>query len=288
MQAVRTNVLGTENVLEAAIAAGVQRVVCLSTDKAVYPINAMGISKALMEKVMVAKSRLIDASRTVLAATRYGNVMASRGSVIPLFLRQMQEGKPITLTDPGMTRFLMSLEESVDLGERLLDQALHAFHHHVGEISARQWQHIAHQLNLGGRDELLVEIGTGKRQALEVARQLLRIDEAAGALTNLGAITVHDREGGAIEYASCCQPVPGDPIIGLIDRGRGLVVHTHDCAAVRRKRRRTDASRWVDVEWDAQMAGLFTVTVRVTAAHKPGVLATLARAPFERARAAAR
>jgi GTP pyrophosphokinase len=110
---------------------------------------------------------------------------------------------------------------------------------------------------------------------------LLRIEEAAGALTNLGAITVHDREGGAIEYASCCQPVPGDPIIGLIDRGRGLVVHTHDCAAVRRKRRRTDASRWVDVEWDAQMAGLFTVTVRVTAAHKPGVLATLARAIAE-------
>ena len=122
MEAVRTNVLGAENVLRASIANGVERCVVLSTDKAVYPINAMGISKAMMEKVMVAKSRLIDASRTVLAATRYGNVMASRGSVIPLFLRQMQEGKPITLTDPGMTRFLMSLEESVDL-------VLYAFEH---------------------------------------------------------------------------------------------------------------------------------------------------------------
>ncbi len=122
MEAVRTNVLGAENVLRAAIANGVERCVVLSTDKAVYPINAMGISKAMMEKVMVAKSRLIDTSRTVLSATRYGNVMASRGSVIPLFLKQMQEGKPITLTDPGMTRFLMSLEESVDL-------VLYAFEH---------------------------------------------------------------------------------------------------------------------------------------------------------------
>ncbi|MFZ4553064.1 MAG: RelA/SpoT family protein [Burkholderiales bacterium] len=206
-------------------------------------------------------------------------VTAATASPNPRWLSFVVSGK----ARQHIRHFLRTLkfEESVDLGERLLDQALHAFHHHVGEISARQWQHIAHQLNLGGRDELLVEIGTGKRQALEVARQLLRIDEAAGALTNLGAITVHDREGGAIEYASCCQPVPGDPIIGLIDRGRGLVVHTHDCAAVRRKRRRTDASRWVDVEWDAQMAGLFTVTVRVTAAHKPGVLATLARAIAE-------
>ena len=115
MEALRTNVQGAENVMRAAIANEVKRCVVLSTDKAVYPINAMGISKALMEKVMVAKSRLCDPGKTVLSATRYGNVMASRGSVIPLFLGQLQAGKPLTITDPNMTRFLMSLDESVDL-----------------------------------------------------------------------------------------------------------------------------------------------------------------------------
>ena len=113
MEALRTNVQGAENVMRAAIANEVERCVMLSTDKAVYPINAMGISKAMMEKVMVAKSRL--SGKTVLSATRYGNVMASRGSVIPLFLGQLQAGKPLTITDPNMTRFLMSLDESVDL-----------------------------------------------------------------------------------------------------------------------------------------------------------------------------
>ncbi len=120
MEAVRTNVLGTENVLNAAIARRVSRVVVLSTDKAVYPINAMGISKAMAEKLMVAKSRTIPAGGTVLCATRYGNVMASRGSVIPLFVDQLRSGEPLTVTDPEMTRFLMSLEDSVDL-------VLHAF-----------------------------------------------------------------------------------------------------------------------------------------------------------------
>lgn len=115
MQAVMTNVMGTENVLEAAIAAGVQRVVCLSTDKAVYPINAMGISKAMMEKVMVATSRNLEGSGTVICGTRYGNVMASRGSVIPLFVDQVLADKPITITDPSMTRFMMTLEDAVDL-----------------------------------------------------------------------------------------------------------------------------------------------------------------------------
>jgi UDP-N-acetylglucosamine 4,6-dehydratase len=122
MEAVRTNVLGAENVMRAAIANEVKRCVVLSTDKAVYPINAMGISKAMMEKLMVAKSRLCDPGKTVLSATRYGNVMASRGSVIPLFLLQLQQGKPLTITDPNMTRFLMSLEEAVNL-------VLYAFEH---------------------------------------------------------------------------------------------------------------------------------------------------------------
>jgi UDP-N-acetylglucosamine 4,6-dehydratase/5-epimerase len=115
MEAVRTNVLGAENVLNAALANRVERVIVLSTDKAVYPINAMGLSKAMMEKLMVAKARLFADSTTVLCATRYGNVMASRGSVIPLFAQQIKTGKAITLTDPTMTRFLMSLEDSVDL-----------------------------------------------------------------------------------------------------------------------------------------------------------------------------
>lgn len=115
MEAVKTNVIGTENVLRAATECGVRRVVVLSTDKAVYPINAMGISKAMAEKVMVASSRTQRPSETVFCATRYGNVMASRGSVIPLFVSQIKSGKPITVTDPNMTRFLMSLEDAVDL-----------------------------------------------------------------------------------------------------------------------------------------------------------------------------
>jgi len=115
MEAVKTNVIGAENVIRAAIRHEVSKVVVLSTDKAVYPINAMGLSKAMMEKVMVANSRLCDPGKTVLCATRYGNVMASRGSVIPLFLHQIKTGQALTLTDPNMTRFLMSLEESVDL-----------------------------------------------------------------------------------------------------------------------------------------------------------------------------
>jgi len=115
MEAVRTNVLGAENVLNAAIAANVKRVVVLSTDKAVYPINAMGISKAMMEKIAVAKSRGQPADATVICATRYGNVMASRGSVIPLFVSQLKQGKQLTITDPNMTRFMMSLDDSVDL-----------------------------------------------------------------------------------------------------------------------------------------------------------------------------
>tara|TARA_R100001143_G_scaffold7809_1_gene10036 strand:- start:736 stop:1770 length:1035 start_codon:yes stop_codon:yes gene_type:complete len=122
MEAVKTNVLGTENLLEAAIQNGVKRVVCLSTDKAVYPINAMGISKAMMEKVMVAKSRNLDDTGTVICGTRYGNVMASRGSVIPLFVDQIRAGKPLSITDPNMTRFMMTLADAVDL-------VLYAFEH---------------------------------------------------------------------------------------------------------------------------------------------------------------
>ncbi|WKT73383.1 polysaccharide biosynthesis protein [Acinetobacter variabilis] len=122
MEAVKTNVIGTENILEAAIQNHVKRIVCLSTDKAVYPINAMGISKAMMEKVIVAKSRNLEELDTTICCTRYGNVMASRGSVIPLFVDQIRQGKPLTITDPNMTRFMMTLDDAVDL-------VLYAFEH---------------------------------------------------------------------------------------------------------------------------------------------------------------
>jgi len=157
MEAVRTNVLGAENVMRAAVEHGVKRCVVLSTDKAVYPINAMGLSKAMMEKLMVAKSRLCDPGRTVLCATRYGNVMASRGSVIPLFLAQLQQGRELTITDPTMTRFLMSLEESVDL-------VLYAFEHaSQGDIFVQK----ASASSVGDLAEALRQI-TGRSNAVRV------------------------------------------------------------------------------------------------------------------------
>lgn len=122
IEAYKTNVVGTEHVLNAAIAAGVKKVICLSTDKAVYPINAMGISKAMMEKVMIAKSKSVSANETLICGTRYGNVMCSRGSVIPLFIQQIKQEQPLTVTDASMTRYLMSLDEAVEL-------VLYAFHH---------------------------------------------------------------------------------------------------------------------------------------------------------------
>lgn len=122
VEAVKTNVLGTDNVLNAAIQSGVKKVICLSTDKAAYPVNAMGTSKAMMEKVFVAKSRTVDPEKTLICGTRYGNVMCSRGSVIPLFIEQIKEGKPLTVTEPKMTRFIMSLEEAVEL-------VIYAFEH---------------------------------------------------------------------------------------------------------------------------------------------------------------
>jgi UDP-N-acetylglucosamine 4,6-dehydratase len=153
MEAVKTNVIGTENVLKTSTRCGVQRVIVLSTDKAVYPINAMGISKAMAEKVMVAKARLQQANETVFCATRYGNVMASRGSVIPLFVSQLKEGQPLTVTDPNMTRFLMSLEDSVDL-------VLHAFTHgQQGDIFVQK----APASTVGDLAEALKEL-FGKRE----------------------------------------------------------------------------------------------------------------------------
>ena len=180
IQAVRTNVLGTENVLEAAIASGVQRVVCLSTDKAVYPINAMGISKAMMEKVMVAASRNLEGTSTVICGTRYGNVMASRGSVIPLFIEQVRAGKDITVTDPSMTRFMMTLDDAVEL-------VLYAFEHgNNGDIFVQKAPAATVQvltqalLELMGKPEHTVrEIGT--RHGEKLYETLLSREEMACA-----------------------------------------------------------------------------------------------------------
>jgi UDP-N-acetylglucosamine 4,6-dehydratase len=179
MEAVRTNVQGAENVMRAAIANGVARCVVLSTDKAVYPINAMGLSKAMMEKVMVAKARLCDPNRTVLSATRYGNVMASRGSVIPLFLSQLRDGKPLTVTDPAMTRFMMSLEESVAL-------VLYAFEHarpgdlFVQKAPASTVGDLALALReLLGRDNPIKVIGT--RHGEKLYESLVSREEMARA-----------------------------------------------------------------------------------------------------------
>jgi UDP-glucose 4-epimerase len=179
MEAVRTNILGAENVLNAAVACGVQRVIVLSTDKAVYPVNAMGISKAMMEKLMVAKARMRREGETVLCATRYGNVMASRGSVIPLFVRQIKEGKPLTVTDPTMTRFLMSLEDSVDL-------VLHAFEHgRQGDIFVQK----APASTVGDLAQAIKELFAsdapiriiGTRHGEKLYESLLSREEMAGA-----------------------------------------------------------------------------------------------------------
>jgi len=179
MEAVKTNVLGTENMLNAAIARNVERVVVLSTDKAVYPINAMGISKAMMEKLMVAKSRMRSAGETVLCATRYGNVMASRGSVIPLFVSQIKSGKPLTVTDPTMTRFLMSLDDSVDL-------VLHAFEHarqgdiFVQKAPASTVEVLAHALKGLFKANVPVQI-IGTRHGEKLYESLVSREEMAKA-----------------------------------------------------------------------------------------------------------
>lgn len=199
MEAVRTNIIGTENVLEAAIDARVKRVVCLSTDKAVYPINAMGISKAMLEKVMVATSRNLDATDTVICGTRYGNVMASRGSVIPLFVEQALAGQPITITDPAMTRFMMTLEDAVEL-------VLYAFAHgrngdiFVQKAPAATIKVLARAvLALMGRpDHEIREIGT--RHGEKLYESLLTREELAAA-EDLGGYYRIPPDGRDLNYA---------------------------------------------------------------------------------------
>ncbi len=158
IEAVKTNVIGTENVLTAAIEAGVKNIVCLSTDKAAYPVNAMGTSKAMMEKVIVAKSRTVSPEKTKICCTRYGNVMCSRGSVIPLWIDQIKAGNPITITDPSMTRFIMSLDEAVDL-------VLFAFEHgQSGDILVQK----APACTIGTQAEAVCELFGGDKDAIKV------------------------------------------------------------------------------------------------------------------------
>ncbi len=180
LEAVKTNILGTENVIEAAINHGVKRIVCLSTDKAVYPINAMGISKAMMEKIMVAKSRVMAETDSVVCATRYGNVMASRGSVIPLFVDQLVSGKPITITDPQMTRFMMTLEDAIGL-------VMYAFEHgsngdiFVQKAPAATIETLAQaMLELFGKPDHPVQV-IGTRHGEKVYETLLSREEMACA-----------------------------------------------------------------------------------------------------------
>lgn len=212
MEAVRTNVLGAENVMNAAIANQVKRVILLSTDKAVYPINAMGISKAMMEKLMVAKARMRTEGETVICATRYGNVMASRGSVIPLFVSQIKEGKQLTITDPAMTRFLMSLEDSVDL-------VIHAFKYgQQGDIFVQKApgstiEVLAQALQeLYGKQENIRVIGT--RHGEKLYESLVAREELARAV-DMGAYYRVPADNRDLNYAK--YSVEGELDIATFD-----------------------------------------------------------------------
>ena len=230
MEAVRTNVLGTENVLESAIAAGVARVICLSTDKAVYPINAMGISKAMMEKVMVAVSRNLESTSTMICGTRYGNVMASRGSVIPLFVEQVLAGRPITITDPAMTRFMMTLDDAVEL-------VLYAFKHgsngdiFVQKAPAATVQVLTQALLeiMQRQDHEVRQIGT--RHGEKLYEALLSREEMAGA-EDLGDYYRVPPDGRDLNYAKFVDQ--GEPRISLSDEYTSHNTERLDVAGMKR------------------------------------------------------
>ena len=213
MEAVRTNILGTENVLAAAIGAGVKRVVCLSTDKAVYPINAMGISKAMMEKVMVAVSRNLERTSTVICGTRYGNVMASRGSVIPLFVEQILAREPITVTDPAMTRFMMTLDDAVEL-------VMYAFEHgHNGDIFVQKAPAATVDVLARALLELLDRAGhevreIGTRHGEKLYEALLSREEMASA-EDLGHYFRIPPDGRDLNYSKFVER--GEPRITLAE-----------------------------------------------------------------------
>ncbi|MEK4425719.1 polysaccharide biosynthesis protein [Solibacillus sp. FSL K6-1523] len=212
LEAVKTNVLGTENVLTAAIQAGVQKVICLSTDKAAYPVNAMGISKAMMEKTFIAKSRMLSSDQTLICGTRYGNVMASRGSVIPLFIEQIKAGKSLTVTDPNMTRFMMSLDEAVEL-------VLYAFSHAengdimVQKSPAAPITHLAQALLELFHAQNKIDI-IGTRHGEKIYEVLLTKEEAAKAI-DLGNFYKIPADNRDLNYGKYLEV--GSPKITLTD-----------------------------------------------------------------------
>ncbi|GKU77385.1 polysaccharide biosynthesis protein [Paenibacillus sp. L3-i20] len=212
IEAVKTNVLGTDNVLTAAIQAGVQKVICLSTDKAAYPVNAMGISKAMMEKIFIAKSRIVTPDKTLICGTRYGNVMASRGSVIPLFVEQIKAGKRLTITDPKMTRFIMSLEEAVEL-------VLYAFNNAANGDIVVQKSPSAYMADLAQALLELFEASNavdiiGTRHGEKIYEVLLTKEEAAKAIDmgNFYKIPADNRD---LNYGKYLEE--GSPKITLTD-----------------------------------------------------------------------
>ena len=170
----------------------------------------------------------------------------------------------------------MKSSESAVLGERMLNQALRALHADPAEISEERWKKLVRDYGVQDRQEILTDIGLGKRLNVMVARQLLAMAESAGdrASTHLGSITIRGSEGMAVQFAQCCRPIPGDPILGFINKGKGLVVHTHDCHAIRKFR--MDPDKWLDVEWDPDTKRLFKVNLKLAAANQPGVLAKIA------------
>ncbi|MFJ8513053.1 polysaccharide biosynthesis protein [Lysinibacillus xylanilyticus] len=212
LEAVKTNILGTDNVLTAAIQTGVKKIICLSTDKAAYPVNAMGISKAMMEKTFIAKSRMVHSDKTLICGTRYGNVMASRGSVIPLFIEQIKAGKPLTITDPKMTRFMMSLDEAVEL-------VLYAFSHAdngdimVQKSPAAYIEDLAHALLEIFQAQNNIQI-IGTRHGEKIYEVLLTKEEAAKAIDmgNFYRIPADNRDLNYGKYLD-----EGSPKITLTD-----------------------------------------------------------------------
>jgi GTP diphosphokinase / guanosine-3',5'-bis(diphosphate) 3'-diphosphatase len=201
-------------------------------------------------------------------------VTAAHSKPNPAWLNYVATGK----ARAHIRHFLktMKSEESAILGERLLNQALRALHADPTQIDKVRWEKLVRDYGVKGKQEILTDIGLGKRLNIMVARQLLAMAEPSGERSGkqLGTITIRGSEGMAIQFAQCCRPIPGDPILGFINKGKGLVIHTHDCHAIRKFR--TDPDKWLDVEWDPDTRRMFKVNLKLAVANQPGVLAKVA------------
>lgn len=201
-------------------------------------------------------------------------ITAAHAKPNPAWLNYVATGK----ARAHIRHFLKNMKsnESAVLGERMLNQALRALHADPNEISDERWKKLVRDYGVQDKQEILTDIGLGKRLNVMVARQLLAMAEPSGEKTGtqLGSITIRGTEGMAVQFAQCCRPIPGDPILGFINKGKGLVVHTHDCPAIRKFR--MDPDKWLDVEWDPETKRLFKVNLRLAAANQPGVLAKIA------------